>query len=158
MIVLRTMSWSAEPTGSPKGLLAQFIYCMANNRYQTNGTITVTATTVPTPISPIPPVHNERAKEVARRIGNMFPLQLSGRTGTNAPYFDLNTLLLEINTCNIMTRRSVDEVVSLIVSENAAFLEYMRKHDPRHVNCKSGFYLPYKEAKCRWFREIAARS
>lgn len=120
---------------------ANSLYYMANNRYNTNGTITNLGVVNV----------DENAKIVVTTICNKFREQTSHNPSTKAPYFDPNILLAEINQSEIIRNKTSNEVIE---AENRAYFEYMRQSDIRHLNCKARFYLPYKDAKCRWVRKL----
>lgn len=128
--------------------LAERVYLQSNNQYMINGSIDRTTNQL---------YRRDIAtmsRQVVENIKQRFPKQI----GARFPNFDPNALETELNTSNLLERKSVEEVTTMILRENTAYEAVLSKLDSRkYFQCreKNSFYLPAKEAGCRWLRQIA---
>ena len=121
------------------------LYLVANTRYTNNGNIDGLGNIYHT---------STTAQQVIDRLKlqfNNFANQCKANA-RKAPHFDINDLSRELNKSGLLTRKSVDQIINLIIEQNT------RKRDelkPVEINrCTDGFYLVYGEPKCRWVSEI----
>ncbi|MCJ7638096.1 MAG: hypothetical protein MUO21_11460, partial [Nitrososphaeraceae archaeon] len=93
---------------------AERIYCQCNTSYNINGKINANTGKLYTGSA------SDAAVEVKEQIQKQFATQASKQ---NAPYFDPNKLLTELNKSGIMETKTVAEVVQLIINRNNTFKE-----------------------------------
>lgn len=126
---------------------AQNIYSMANANYNVNGTIDKNGNVFDTKL----------ANNVVEIIQKKYITQVKANL-TRAPCFDIGDLLKEINISGIMKTMTVDDLVNLIIEENNLYGKLLFELNPsQYSRCTSNFFLPYKEPKCRWFKELVAK-
>ena len=70
------------------------------------------------------------------------------RATLSAPYFDVNDLSSQLNESGLLTSKTVQELVDLIVQKNHTYIEQLSPAQVR--KCTDGFYLCYKHPKCSW--------
>jgi hypothetical protein len=121
------------------------LYLVANTRYTNNGNIDGLGNIYQT---------SATAQEVIDRLKihfNNFANQCKANA-RKAPFFDINDLTRELNKSGLLTRKSVDEIVNLIVEQNT-----LKKDKLKHTEingCKDGFYLVCRNPKCSWIYDI----
>lgn len=130
--------------------LAERIYLQCNNQYMINGAIDRTTNQL----------FKRDTLAMSRRVVEEIKRYYPGQIGSRFPNFDTNALESELNTSKILDRKSVEEVVALIIRENGIYGPILAvAHAGNYFRCKEkgGFFLPAKEAGCRWIREIAQK-
>ena len=128
--------------------MAQSIYSMVNARYYNNGSLDETG---------VPFDNTQNANKVVEAIQKLYQGQVKANAA-RAPQFDIGDLLREINASGILTSRSMEEVIKFIVDANSAFgIDLNKKNSAQYGRCTAKFFLPYKEPKCRWLKELAVK-
>lgn len=128
--------------------LLQSIYAMANDRYIFNGTLNAEGKIFAT---------NDVAQIIVRWLQNKYPLQVGS---TLAPKLDCNILMKFINESCKVNSGNANIVCNLIETANLEFSQILSTTNAvQYERCLrlSGFFLPYKQAKCRWMNEILVK-
>lgn len=128
--------------------LLRSIYAMANDRYITNGAINKEGTVY---------TNNDCASQVVKWLQNTYPLQTSG---SSAPKFDCNLLSKYINESGKINNGNITKFCCLIETVNREYAQILYNKDrTQYDKCLklSGFFLPYKQPKCKWIEEILVR-
>ena len=124
--------------------LVRSIYSMANNRYVPNGAL-----------NPEGKVYSENdcAVRVVKWLQTKYKLQTGGSA---APKFDCNLVMKLINEFK-GDKKDSDVICAAIEASNDKFGKFLEiSNGKHHHKCAglSGFFLPYKNPKCKWVTEL----
>lgn len=128
---------------------ANRLYEMANDRYSINGNINDQGNVH---------IQGDKAVEVVEQLKsrfNNFTYQNKVRNplkNLNAPSFDINDLLSQLNQNSDLLNLPVDEIVALIVRKNKDHMGTLPLD--QRSRCRDGFYLCYGQTKCKWVENL----